>query len=122
MQITGLEASPYIDKVDGAKAKTEASAPVTFLGETDRVYTPAKGPGHPVIISDGGKDCFRIVRDKLDQVVVWNPWTDKAEGMADFVPKSGYRNMVCVEAGSVNGWQKLEKSDTFEAAQTIFLN
>lgn len=121
MQISGLEDSPYVDKVDGAKAKTEASAPVTFSGEADRVYTPAKGPQHPVVVSDGGEPRFRIVRDNFDQVVVWNPWTDKAEGMADFVPKSGYKNMVGVEAGSVVGWQKLDKSDTFEAAQTIAL-
>ncbi|KAM4058044.1 aldose 1-epimerase domain-containing protein [Hirsutella rhossiliensis] len=122
VRISGFEDSSYVDKVDGAKAKTEASAPVTFSGEADRVYTPAKGPGHPVIVSDDGQPRFRIVRDNLDQVVIWNPWADKAEGMSDFVPKSGYKNMVCVEAGSVKGWQKLDKSDTFEAAQTIFLS
>ncbi|PNY20474.1 Glucose-6-phosphate 1-epimerase [Tolypocladium capitatum] len=122
VQVTGLEDSPYSDKADGMKAKTQASSPVTFSGETDRVYTPTKGPGHPVVISDGGKPSFRIVRDNLDQVVVWNPWTDKAEGMSDFTPKDGYKNMVCVEAGSVQGWQKLEKGDAFEGAQTIWLS
>lgn len=122
MQISGLEDSSYVDKVDGAKAKMEASTPVTLSGEADRVYTPAKGPAHPVIVSDGGQPRFRIVRDNLDQIVVWNPWTEKVEGMSDFVPKSGYKNMVCVEAGSVKGWQKLDKGDTFEAAQTIFLS
>ncbi|OAQ76002.1 aldose-1-epimerase [Purpureocillium lilacinum] len=122
VEVTGLENSPYTDKVDGAKAKTEGSSAVTFSGETDRVYTPAKGPKHPVVISDGGRPRFRIVRDNLDQVVVWNPWTDKAAGMGDFTPKDGFRNMVCVEAGSVQGWQKLDKGDAFEGAQTIFLS
>ncbi|EFY86338.1 Aldose 1-epimerase family protein [Metarhizium acridum CQMa 102] len=121
VQIAGLEDSKYVDKLDGAKTKTESSSPVTFSGEMDRVYTPAKGPGHPIVVSDSGRPCFRIVRDNLDQVVVWNPWIEKAQEMSDFAPKDGYKNMVCVEAGSVDGWQKLDKGDAFEGAQTIYI-
>lgn len=65
---------------------------------------------------------FRVVRDNLDDVVVWNPWVDKAAGMGDFQPKDGWKNMVCVEAGAVSSWQKLEKGDAFEGAQTIYLH
>ncbi|KAG6006070.1 hypothetical protein E4U21_007430 [Claviceps maximensis] len=122
VKITGLENSKYIDKMDDAKVKTETSSPVTFSSETDRVYTPAEGATHPIVISDSGLTRFRIIRDNLDQVVVWNPWIEKAQGMADFTPKDGYKNMVCVEAGSVNCWQKLEKGDAFEGAQTIYLS
>lgn len=121
VQITGLEDSPYHDKVDGVKGKNQSSDPVAFSGETDRVYTPVKGPSHPVIISDGGAAKFRIVRDNLDDVVVWNPWVDKSAGMGDFEPKDGWKNMVCAEAGAVSSWQKLEKGDAFEGAQTIYL-
>lgn len=121
VQIAGLEDSPYVDKVDAAKAKTQSSDPVAFSGETDRVYTPAKGPSHPVVISEGGAAKFSIVRDNLDDVVVWNPWIDKAAGMGDFEPKDGWKNMVCAEAGAVSSWQKLEKGDAFEGAQTIYL-
>ncbi|KAK2606384.1 hypothetical protein QQS21_003203 [Conoideocrella luteorostrata] len=121
IQITGLEGSEYVDKVDGARTKTETSSPITFSSEADRVYTPIEGPKHPIVISDSGKTRFRISRDNLEQVVVWNPWVDKSQGMADFTPKDGYKNMVCVEAGSVAGWQKLDKGDTFEGAQTIYL-
>jgi glucose-6-phosphate 1-epimerase len=122
VQVTGLEDSPFHDKVDGVKGKTQSSDPIAFSGETDRVYTPVKGPGHPVVISDGGAAKFRIVRDNLDDVVVWNPWTDKAAGMADFQPKDGWKNMVCAEAGAVSSWHQLEKGDAFEGAQTIYLN
>ncbi|KAK5992916.1 Glucose-6-phosphate 1-epimerase [Cladobotryum mycophilum] len=122
VKITGLEDSPYHDKIDGVKDKNQASDPVTFSAETDRVYTPPNGPKHPVIIQDASGTRFRVVRDNLDDVVVWNPWTDKSAGMADFQPKDGWKNMVCVEAGSVSGWQKLEKGDTFEGAQTIYLS
>lgn len=95
---------------------------ITFTGETDRVYTPVKGPSHPIIISDGGKPRFRIVRDNLEDAVVFNPWIEKSKGWADFEPKEAWKNMVCVEPGSVSGWQKLEKGDAFEAAQSIYLS
>ena len=49
---------------------------------------------------------------------MWNPWTEKAAGMGDFEPKDGYKNMICVEAGSVRGWTSLETGDAFAGAQT----
>lgn len=118
MSVDGLDASSYIDKVDGASTKTQSST-VTITGETDRVYTPAKGPGEPVVVNEAGKKAFSVVRDNLNDVVVWNPWNEKAEGMGDFAPKDGYKNMICIEAGSVKGWQTLEAGDAFEGAQTI---
>lgn len=60
-----------------------------------------------------------MVRDNLSDTVVWNPWIEKAKAMGDFSPDDGYKNMVCVEVGTVNGWQKLEKGEVFEGGQTI---
>jgi glucose-6-phosphate 1-epimerase len=118
VHVTGLEDSPYVDKVDGLKTKTQSGS-VTISGETDRIYTPAKGPKNLVAVVEGGKQVFSLVRDNLDDVVVWNPWNEKAASMADFGPKDGWKNMICVEAGAVNGWQRLEPGDAFEGAQTI---
>ncbi|KAI1415097.1 galactose mutarotase-like protein [Hypoxylon sp. FL1857] len=118
IQVTGLEDSEYIDKVDAAKAKKQSGA-VTIAGEVDRVYTPAKGPSSPVVVAEEGETVFSIVRDNLKDVVVWNPWTDKAAGMGDFEPKDGFKNMICVEAGSVKDWITLDPKDAFEGAQTI---
>lgn len=70
-------------------------------------------------VVEGGKKTFSVVRDNLNDLVVWNPWTEKAAGMGDFAPKDGWKNMICVEAGSVRGWQTLEAGDAFEGAQTI---
>ncbi|KAI5865721.1 galactose mutarotase-like protein [Durotheca rogersii] len=118
IQVTGLDNSEYVDKVDGAQTKTQAGA-VSITGETDRVYTPAGGPSVPVVVEEDGEAVFRVVRDNLKDVVVWNPWTDKAAGIGDFEPKDGYKNMICIEAGSVNGWVTLDSKDAFEGAQTI---
>lgn len=105
--------------MDGAVTKTENSPSFTITAETDRVYTPAGGPESPVVISEGGKKLFEIVRDNLNEVVVWNPWADKSGGMGDFQPKSGWKNMICVEAGAVNGWQKLDAGEAFDCGQVI---
>ncbi|XXH06083.1 hypothetical protein Hte_012528 [Hypoxylon texense] len=118
IQVTGLEGSEYVDKVDAAKTKSQSGA-VTITGETDRVYTPAKGPSHAVAVAEEGEAVFTVVRDNLKDVVVWNPWTDKAAGMGDFEPKDGFKNMICIEAGSVRDWVNLDPGDAFEGAQTI---
>jgi glucose-6-phosphate 1-epimerase len=39
--------------------------------------------------------------------------------MADFGPDEAYKNMICVEAGSVSGWQTLEAGEAWEGAQSI---
>lgn len=39
--------------------------------------------------------------------------------MADFKPAEGYKEMICVEAGAVAGWQKLEAGEAWEGGQII---
>lgn len=122
LQLLNFDDSPYTDKVDSMAQKTQ-SGPLALTSETDRVYTPAGGPKVPVQVvhsrDSSKKPIYSIVRDNLDDVVVWNPWEAKAKSMPDFAPDDGWRNMVCVEAGAVNGWQKLEPGDAFEGAQSI---
>jgi len=55
----------------------------------------------------------------MNDVVVWNPWEKKAGSMADFGPADGYKRMLCVEIGSVSGWNTLEAGDTWEGGQRI---
>lgn len=88
--------------------------------ETDRVYQ-GLDPQVPTIVSLAldGKPLFSITREALTDVVVWNPWIEKAKGMADFGPDDAYKNMICVEAGSVAAWQTLEAGDSWEGGQSI---
>ncbi|KAE9566493.1 Glucose-6-phosphate 1-epimerase [Colletotrichum fructicola] len=118
ISVQGLDNAPYTDKVDAGAAKTQ-SGDITITSETDRIYTPPAGPKAPVTVVEAGEPVYSVVRDNLDNVVVWNPWIEKAEGIADFAPKDGYKNMLCVEPGAVKGWQKLEPNDAFEGAQVI---
>ncbi|KAL8924631.1 MAG: hypothetical protein Q9208_003946 [Pyrenodesmia sp. 3 TL-2023] len=115
--VSGLEEAAFIDKTQGAKEVEPAQKPLSISSETDRVYTTAAEK--PIIIAEKGSKRYEITRDMLNDVVVWNPWIEKAEGMADFGPEDGYKKMICVEAGSVNGWNTLEAGDTWEGGQRI---
>lgn len=58
------------------------------------------------------------MRDNLNEMVVWNPWTG-AKNMGDFWPAEGYKEMICVEAGAVKGWVRLDVGETWEGGQVI---
>ncbi|KAI9702345.1 MAG: hypothetical protein M1836_000824 [Candelina mexicana] len=115
--VSDLKGCSYIDKVDSLREKTETTTDLTITSEIDRVYTV---PANQLLtISEDNTKRFEIQRDNLDNVVVWNPWIKKAAGMSDFGPEDGWKHMICVEAGSVSGWQKLEPGDTYDAGQSI---
>lgn len=116
----GLESKTYVDKVKGGATLKEANPAVAITEETDRVYQ-SLDPQVPVniVATDNDKPLFSITRESLNDMVVWNPWEEKAKSMADFAPDEAYKNMICVEAGSVSGWQTLDKDETWEGGQTI---
>ncbi|KAL4928843.1 class II aldolase/adducin N-terminal [Aspergillus undulatus] len=120
IRVKGLNGKTYIDKVANATEKTESSPAIEFTSETDRVYKDLD-PSVPLVISSTSpeKDLFSITREGLTDAVVWNPWIEKAKGMGDFSPDDGYKNMVCVEAGAVGGWQTLEAGESWEGGQII---
>lgn len=115
-----LESKTYVDKVRDAQTFTETSPALSITQETDRVYQ-SLDPKVPIIVASEADNThiFSISREGLNDVVVWNPWVEKAKGMADFAPDDGYKNMICVEAGSVVGWQTLEPGETWEGGQTV---
>ncbi|KAJ5550832.1 hypothetical protein N7461_005530 [Penicillium sp. DV-2018c] len=120
VRVKGLESKTYIDKTLQATSHTESSPALAITQETDRVYQNLD-PAVPVVVASAKDDkpLFSITREALSDVVVWNPWIEKAKGMADFGPDEAYKNMICVEAGSVSDWQTLEVGDTWEGRQTI---
>ena len=117
VQINGLGSTNYVDKVLDASEHTQSYPTIRITGETDRVYKDIKQDTTSVVLD--GKPRFDVIRDNLEDTVVWNPWIEKANSIGDFEPKDGYKNMVCVEAGAVNGWQKLEPGDAFEGGQIL---
>lgn len=98
VQVLGLAGASYDDKVSGARAVVEGDAPLRFGGETDRVYTSTAR----VTVDDPGRN-RRLIVDKTSSstTVVWNPWIDKAQRMADFGDDE-WPSMLCIEAANVS--------------------
>jgi len=88
--VTGLEATPFIDKTDGMREKPAAHAPLTFTGATDRVY---QNTAATCVLHDaaGGRN-ITVAKTNSDTTVVFNPW----KAMADMGPDE-WHEMLCVE-------------------------
>lgn len=107
----------YTDRVIDGKVGTESSSALSITSEVDRTYTSLAQDTTTIVCA--GKSRFDVIRDNLDDTVVWNPWREKAAAMSDFEPKDGYKEMLCVEVGAVRDWQTLEPGETYEAGQVL---
>ena len=92
--ITGLDGRDYLDKTDDFKRKSQ-TGPITINSEVDRVYLQTADD----ITIDDGQRKIHIKKQGSHSTVVWNPWQEVAEKMAD-LGQDGYRHMVCVESAN----------------------
>jgi glucose-6-phosphate 1-epimerase len=95
-QVSGLEGTTYLDKVRDF-AQAVQTGPITFSGETDRVYVNTEVD---CLIRDPalGRN-IRVAKSGSVSTVVWNPWTEKEKGFADMAAGE-YRDMLCVETAN----------------------
>lgn len=113
--IQGLNNLTYRDKTLGGTEHQESSDVIKITSQTDRVYKSVEGA---VTVLEDDKPLYTVTKTGLDDVVLWNPYSDGAEKIGDWEPKEGYKNMVCVEAGSVANWQTLDPESTWEGGVT----
>ena len=79
VRLSGLDGADYVDKV-AEGVRTRQDGPVALVEETDRVYARAT----PVSLHDPGLGRTVLATGVGNtQTVVWNPFGDKAAGMAD---------------------------------------
>jgi glucose-6-phosphate 1-epimerase len=93
VQVLGLEATEYLDKVDDWQRKTQTGA-LTVDKEVDRVYLEVR----PELVIDDqvfGRR-IRIASRGNKTAVLWNPWSKIAAEMAD-LENDDYLRFVCVE-------------------------
>lgn len=97
IRITGLESTAYVDKVGGSARHRSEQGPLTFSGETDRVFvnTSADCRVHDPVHGD-----VAVRKSGSLSTVVWNPWQKKAESLPDLAGDQ-WHTMVCVEAANV---------------------
>lgn len=93
--ISGLEGEEYLDKVGGGRNRQAGE--VHIAGEVDRIYLTEK----TLRVSDPQAGSYlEIEKTGSANTIVWNPWIEKSQAMADFGDEE-YRGMLCVEAGNV---------------------
>ena len=95
--VRGLEKTAYLDKVDGSTRKSGDRAPVTFRGETDRIYLDTMST---CIVEDASWNrSIVIAKSGSRSTVVWSPGRDKARAMAD-LGEEAWTGMVCIETAN----------------------
>jgi len=97
-EVTGLEQTPFLDRLAETEPVPGEPDPVRFGSPTDRIYlgTRARTTVRDV---EGGRSVL-ISKDGSDSTVVWNPWIDNARAMADFGDDE-WKRMVCVEVCNI---------------------
>jgi glucose-6-phosphate 1-epimerase len=95
--VEGLAGADYLDRLGGPDPVRQEENVLRLSTETDRIYvgTPAT-----VVVDDPGAARRLAVRKTGSaSTVVWNPWAEKAAGMADL--GAGWPHMLCVETANV---------------------
>lgn len=110
VSVTGLEGISYLDTLNEWKPETD-EAPVNVAGEVDRVY---QNLDKSVRLSDSGfKRTIRLDADNAQDMVVWNPWQDKAKRLSHFADDA-YQRMICLESAHVlENLKSLESGESF---------
>lgn len=96
-RVEGLDGARYLDTLQDWRPCTQAG-PLTFAGETDRVYLDV--PPRLSLVDEGW--ARRIQVESLDSrsAVLWNPWIDKGARLGQFADDA-WRRMLCIETARV---------------------
>ncbi|KAL4227929.1 hypothetical protein ACF0H5_013368 [Mactra antiquata] len=115
-RIKGLQNLKYVDKVNGGEHKEEREL-VCIDENYDRIYKDRVD--NVTLYPDNNQSSItREISTNLPDIVVWNPWIEKAKGMSDF-DDNEYLNMICVEVGAVSKPLTLAPGNKMVASQTI---
>ncbi|WP_127126236.1 D-hexose-6-phosphate mutarotase [Georgenia sp. SYP-B2076] len=108
--VEGLDGVRYLDKAPGAGPDlVTQEGPVTFTGETDRVYHSAASV---TAVDPGSARIITVAKSSSANTVLWNPWTAKAAAMPDY-DDAEWPAMVCVETANA-----LDDAVTLPAGQS----
>ncbi|KAI9221740.1 galactose mutarotase-like domain-containing protein [Blastocladiella britannica] len=124
--VRGLGGSTYSDKTRSLAAFQQVGD-LTVSEEVDRVFAGVvPATSKPVAVFHSGAHVVTVDRvagpatgHSFADVVVWNPWIEKAKGMADF-DNEGYKSMICVEVGDVAKTVSVAPGQVREAGQVLW--
>ncbi|ORX90119.1 galactose mutarotase-like protein [Basidiobolus meristosporus CBS 931.73] len=113
--VSGLHGYQYTDKVKCIEGKEDRSA-IQVNSEVDSVYKNVTSL--ELKLNHGHGKALFIRKNNLDDAVIWNPWVERANGMADFGDDE-YKSMICVECGIVVNPIRLDPDDVWEGGQIV---
>ncbi len=95
--VFGLDDTVLIDKTDGFKRKKQDRELLRIAKETDQVHLNTQA----TCLARDPVWHRRIVVEKSgsNSTVIWNPWVEKSNGMAD-MQAGGWKQMLCVETAN----------------------
>jgi glucose-6-phosphate 1-epimerase len=96
--VRGLEDRRYVDKLGGPDPVGASGTPVRLTGATDRIYLETSGT--TTVDDPSGGRRLTVTAEGSGTTVVWNPWAEKAAGLAD-LGDDEWTRMVCVETSNV---------------------
>jgi glucose-6-phosphate 1-epimerase len=118
VQVNGLDNSSYADNLFQRKV-FPAAAIRNITQEVDRVYYDVEGP---VTISDSGHGTSYVIASaNLADVVLWNPWIERAKKFVD-LPDDGYNFFVCVEHGVIGKDVVVPSKGSWSGSQIVQVN
>lgn len=114
VRLEGLGGMRYRDRTNHDGVAVAPAGALIVSGEIDRIYADA--PRRLVVAEPGRR--LAIEADGFPDVVVWNPWKEKARLLPD-LPDDGWRQMLCVEAAAVVVPLRLAPGERWIGRQTL---
>jgi glucose-6-phosphate 1-epimerase len=110
----GLNGCRYRDAVDGRRIKRADQEALSVTEEIDRVYFALDKP----LTLCARKQSIIASQAGFADVVVWNPWENGCEKIADLMLDS-YRHFICIEAATIEHPVSLAPKARWSGAQHL---
>lgn len=95
--IKGLEGIDYFDTLDDWQTR-KSNLPIVIDKEIDRVYCNVASPVE--LKDERYKRSIKVSASNAPDLVVWNPWVEKAKRLNHF-NDDAYKQMLCLETAHV---------------------
>jgi glucose-6-phosphate 1-epimerase len=93
-----LQGIEYVDFLNERRMSVESRSEISIDQPIDRAYRDS--PQALTLHSSRDGVRFSITKEGFSDTVVWNPWEQGAQAIADLAPDD-FRRMVCVESGNI---------------------
>ncbi|WP_317984270.1 hypothetical protein [Candidatus Dactylopiibacterium carminicum] len=113
VQLEGLRGQRYRDLLKNEEHQ-ETGTFVSIDRETTRLYFDTQ---NPLLLRDDRRS-LGINAENMPDTVVWNPWEITCATIPD-MPASGFRRMLCVEAGVIEHPVSLPPQESWWGRQSL---